>query len=138
MMVHYPHMLQEDVGVWSRYLADPVAPITEVWYDVRVGAGIGVPAGADEVTRKIARAVGQKRIDCVCRVGGGYWVVEIKPLGSMLALGQAISYARLFVAEYRPDGQVWPTIVCDQADDDLLSAYDDFGVLVIATGFRET
>ncbi|GAH59745.1 unnamed protein product, partial [marine sediment metagenome] len=67
----------------------------------------------------------------VCKVAGGYWVVEIKPFASMLAVGQALCYTRLFTSEFYPDGKVFPVVVCDSADEDLRDAYDDFGVAVI-------
>jgi hypothetical protein len=131
VMVHYPHMMSEDIAVWSKYLADPVVSIKEVWYDVHVGAGISVPEGAAEIDRKIAKGVGCKRIDAVCRVGGGFWVVEIKPHANMGALGQIIVYTRLFIAEFNPDGEVWPVIVCDSVDEDLLADFDNLDVIVI-------
>ncbi len=134
VMPSYPHLLAEDTDVWSRYLADPLVPIREVWYDVHVGAGIRVGVNAGEIEKKVAAGVGRKRIDCICRIGGGYWVVEIKPFGSMLALGQVLSYHRLFVAEYAPAGEAWPVIVCYQADRDLLDQFDIEGVAVIEVG----
>lgn len=124
-------MMTNDADVWSKYLAAPIAPIKEVWYDVHIGQGIIVSKTADAVTRRVALGVGQKRIDCVVRVGGGWWVVEVKPRANMEALGQVISYTRLFLSEFRPDGEVWPVIVCDEADPDLLAGYDQLGVVVI-------
>ena len=131
VMPTYPHMLAEDTGVWSAYLADPIAPISEVWYDVHVGKAMEVTAGASEIEKKVAAGISRKRIDVVCRVGGGFWVVEIKPFGSMLALGQVLSYHRLFVDEYAPPGEVWPVIVCFEADVDLLDEFEALGVAVI-------
>ena len=134
VMPHYPHMLSEDIEVWSTYLKNPLVPITEVWYDIHVGAPVKVLDEADELARRIAAGVSRKRIDVVCRVGGGFWVVEVKPFASMLALGQVISYTQLFVGEYTVDGEVWPVIVCTAADDDLLGQFDALGVAVIVTG----
>ncbi len=132
VMPHYPHMLAEDIEVWSRYLADPIVPITEVWYDVHVGRGMPLPVGAGDIDRRIAAGVSRKRIDAVCRIGGGFWVVEIKPFASMLALGQVLSYTRLFLEEYEVTGEVWPVIVCDRADEDLINEFEALGVAVIA------
>ncbi len=132
VMPHYPHMLAEDIEVWSRYLADPVVQIDEVWYDVHVGQGMPLPVGAGDIDRRIAAGVSRKRIDVVCRIGGGFWVVEIKPLASMLALGQVLVYTRLFVDEYVVTGEVWPVIVCNNADEDLIGEFEAVGVLVIA------
>lgn len=131
VMPHYPHMLAEDTDVWTDYLKAPIAPIKEVWYDLHVGEPVALPGGATEMDRRIAAGVSRKRIDVVCRVGGGFWVVEVKPFAGMLAMGQVLGYARLFAAEYRPDGEVWPVIICRDADPDLLSEYDEFGIGVI-------
>lgn len=131
VMPHYPHLLMEDTEIWSAYLAEPVAPIKKVWYDVHVGQGMSLPVGADDIDKRIAAGVSRKRIDVICHVGGGYWVIEIKPFGSMLALGQAISYSSLFVRDYGPDGEVWPVVICSEVDADLIDDFEAAGVVLI-------
>ena len=124
-------MLAEDTAVWSKYLASPLVPIKELWYDVHVGAPVRIPAEASDMDRRIAAGISRKRIDVVCRVGGGFWIVEVKPRANMVALGQVLTYSRLFVQDYSPRGEVWPVIVCDSADEDLVSQFDELGVAVI-------
>ena len=131
VMPHYPHMMAEDIAVWSKYLRDPLVPIKEVWYDVHVGRAVEIPGGGTQIDRRIAAGITRKRIDVIAAVGGGYWVVEVKPFASMLALGQVLSYTRLFKAEFAPVGEVWPVIVCDHVDDDLLDEFDAAGVGVV-------
>lgn len=131
VMSSYPHMLAEDTVVWSKYLAHPVAEIKEVWYDVHVGKGMEVAADAESWQKRMAAGVSRKRIDAVCQVGGGFWVVEIKPFASFLALGQVLAYTRLFIIEYRPAGQTWPVVVCDHIDGDMVDDFEDSGVVVI-------
>jgi len=131
VMPAYPHMLAEDTAVWSKYLQSPLVPIKELWYDVHVGAGVRIPAEASDMDRRIAAGITRKRIDVVAHVGGGFWVIEVKPIANMTALGQVLTYWRLFVAEYRPMGEVWPVIVCDSADEDLVAQFDELGVAVI-------
>lgn len=128
---HYPHMLQEDNAVWTRFLETDSFRLKEVWYDVRVGLPVSLPVGASEMERRIAAGLTRKRIDVVCSVGGGFWVVEIKPYASMLAVGQVISYTRLFRLEYATEGQIIPVIVCDAFDEDLVDEFDELGVLVL-------
>jgi hypothetical protein len=123
--------LQEDTEVWSRFLAASPQKIDRVWYDVRVGEAIPGSFVADPMKRRIADGVLKKRIDVVCKVGGGYWVVEIKPVADMQALGQIQTYTRLFLKEFKPDGECWPVIVADTADPDILSTAFDAGVLVM-------
>lgn len=127
-MPHYPHMLTEDVTVWSKFLATVRTPIKEVWYDVHCGSPVALPGGASDLDHRIAAGITRKRIDVVCHVGGGFWVVEVKPFASMLALGQALSYARLFAKEYVVDGEIWPIVVCDHVDEDLTDEFDELGV----------
>ncbi|MBA7534302.1 hypothetical protein ES705_26548 [subsurface metagenome] len=130
-MPAYPHMLAEDTEVWTKYLQSPLVPIKELWYDVHVGAGIRIPAEASDMEKRIAAGITRKRIDVVAAVGGGFWVIEVKPRANMVALGQVISYTRLFVKEYAPRGEVWPVIVCDSADEDLVAEFDELGVAVV-------
>jgi len=131
VMVHYPHMLAEDTAVWTRFLKSGKIVIDEVWYDLRVGQPVAVRQGASDMEQKIANGLTRKRIDAVCRVAGGYMVVEVKPYANMVALGQALTYSRLFRQEYEPVGGVLPVIVCDGVDQDLIDEFDELGVLVL-------
>ena len=132
-MPAYPHMMAEDTEIWSKYLAAPVITIKEVWYDVHVGGQVKGIDPSDVMGNKIAAGITRKRIDVVAEVAGGLWVIEIKPFGSMLALGQVLSYARLFAIEYRPVLVVQPVVVCASVDEDLLDEFGAQGVMVIAT-----
>jgi len=129
----YPHMMPEDTAIWTEYLRNPIVPIKEVWYDVHVGQGVLLPVGASDIDRRIAAGITRKRIDVVCRIAGGYWVVEIKLYASYLALGQVLVYTRLFTEEYRTQGQVFPIIMANNADPDLIKEFDLLGVGVIVT-----
>lgn len=130
VMPHYPHMLAEDVVVWTKFLEKMGKVIKAVWYDVHVGQPVEVPATATEVERKVAAGVTRKRIDAVCHVGSEFWVVEVKPFANMLALGQAYTYARLFLMEYEVPGRTKPVVVCDELDRDMGAQFSELGVMV--------
>lgn len=129
-MPHYPHMLYEDTVVWSKFLELEDFPIERVWYDVRVGSAVDVGPGSDELVRRISRGITRKRIDVVAKVGGVFWVIEIKPYGNFVALGQVISYRRLFDSEYGRGKQVLGVLVCETLDPDLRDDFQDAGVRV--------
>lgn len=131
-MAHYPHMLSEDTEVWTKFLSSKSVRISEVWYDVRVGSMVKGAWPDDSLDARIAAGLTRKRIDVVAAVGGDVWVIEVKPRANMYAVGQVISYARLFAKEYITAGQVIPVIICDIDDEDLLDEYDEFGILVLA------
>lgn len=134
---HYPHMLSEDNAVWDKFLSTDAYRIEQLWYDVRVGQPVFLGPNASEMEKKIAAGVTRKRIDVICEVLGDIWVVEIKPYGNMLAIGQVISYARLFALEYSVVGRVIPVIVCATQDSDLVDEFDELGILVLETGTIE-
>lgn len=131
VMPHYPHMLAEDIAVWTKFLESQRYEIVEVWYDVHVGAPIDLGEEAEELALAVARGVSRKRIDCVCRVGPDLWVVEVKPFANMTALGQVLTYTRLFEKEFSDPGRVKAVVVCDTADEDLADEFQELGVMVI-------
>lgn len=131
VMSHYPHFGDADTDVWSRYLADPIVPIKEVWYDVHVGNPINLPDMFDEIDRRIAAGLTRKRIDVVAKIGGGYWVIEVKPIADQMALGQIINYNRLFIREFNVPGEVFPVIVADEVDMNVIGSFEDLGILII-------
>jgi len=131
-MPSYPHMMAEDVAVWTRYLKSPLVRIAEVWYDVHVGKAVEPIVPGDELGARIAAGVTRKRIDVVAAVGGELWVIEIKPIANMTAVGQVISYWCLFVEEFRPHQAVQAVIICDQCDEDIVATCEELGVIVIA------
>ncbi len=133
IMPNYPHFMAGDSGVWTRYLKSPVAPISEVWYDVHVGKGIAPVDPADEMGAKIGAGLGKKRIDVVAKVRGGFWVIELKPFANMSALGQIIAYTKMFIDEFEVDGQVVPVIIADMFDQDVIEIMISMGITAIET-----
>ena len=124
-------MMREDTAVWDKFLASEFVKIDAVWYDVRVGSSVLAGVEATDMERKIADGLTRKRIDVVAKVGGGIWVIEVKPRANMYAVGQVLTYSRLFSSEFPGHGVVVPVIVCDEYDEDLVDEFDEFGVLVL-------
>lgn len=131
-MPHYRHMLANDVAVWTRFLQSGVLAPEVVWYDFHVGRGSMVLEQASSLEFKIAQGVTRKRIDVVCLRKGDYWAVEVRPVCSMSAVGNAMFYARLLSQEVPDLGGVIPVVVCDRVDGDVESHLDELGVMVIA------
>jgi len=135
VMPSYPHLLQEDTVVWSRWLAKNAHRVQGCWYDVRVGVPVSVPTGLHVSIDAVALGVTRKRIDVVCQTAGGIWVVEVKPYGNFTSLGQALVYARMFSVEYNAGLPVVSMVVCAEIDPDLVDDFRDHGVLYEEVGF---
>ncbi len=131
VMPSYPHMMSQDAVIWTEYLKNPIRPIARVWYDLHVGQMVNPVASGDDLVQRISAGVTRKRIDVVARVGGGFWVIEVKPLAGYVALGQVVVYQGLFIREFRPQGEVIPIVICDEVDPDLVGDFEASGVGVI-------
>lgn len=132
VMPSYPHMLAEDIEVWTRFLQDPVKKIERVWYDVHVGQEVTPVIGWDLLGSRIAGGVSRKRIDVVAKVKNQVWVVEVKPLAGFVALGQVKMYHRLFVREYRPRVECVGVVVCGNVDPDVVADFRAAAIVVIS------
>lgn len=120
IMPNYPHMLAEDRDIWTRFLERAEFEIDRVWYDVHCGIGLPVPGGDHSMEYKISQGVTRKRIDVICTVKNEIWIVEIKPRANMGALGQIITYERLFREEFKFQHTIIPVILCWTVDMDIL------------------
>lgn len=130
VMSHYPHMLHEDVAVWSKFIEKMHEVIQAVWYDVHVGQPVRLAPNSSTVQQKVAAGVTRKRIDAVCSVGKEFWIIEVKPYANMTALGQAFSYTQLFSMEYDTFRPARAVVVCDSFDTDMEVPFEELGVMV--------
>lgn len=131
IMPNYPHMLNEDRDIWTKFLETNEYEIQRVWYDVHCGLGVPVKTEASMMEYKISQGVTRKRIDVVCNVKNEIWIIEIKPHANMGALGQIITYERLFRAEYKNNLPIRPVILCWTVDPDILDSIEQIGVRIL-------
>lgn len=130
IMNSYPHMLIEDTETWTQFLRSGKVAINEVWYDLHVGIGMTFKADEPEYVHKLGSSTYKKRIDVIARVDSEYFVVEIKPFGNMVALGQALSYHRMFSNEYKVSGKITPCICCLKVDNDIIDDCKQHGIVL--------
>jgi len=133
----YRHMLAEDIEIWRRFVFNGDYLPDVVWYDVRCGHGVRLSDVQPDWMKRMALGLTRKRIDVVGRIGMDYWIIEVKPRASYDAFGQVVFYADAFEKEHQPAGQVYPVLVTDQVDPDILSLCDEVGVLVVEVGSKE-
>lgn len=127
----YPHMMRLDALVWTQFLKDDRYNISEVWYDVKVGAPIEIPPGSTTQEVAIAEGTGCKRIDAIAHMENDLWVIEIKPYANYVPLGQVLAYVDLFREKYATSLFVRPVIVCASQDPDLMRMFTKHKVKII-------
>lgn len=133
----YPHMLQEDIIIWRRFVENGDYLPDVVWYDVHCGSSMRLENDMADWMTQMSLGISRKRIDVIGRVGRDFWIIEIKPAATYDAFGQVLFYADQFQKDYEPVGQVVPVIVTDLVDPDILSLCNEVGVLVFEVGSKD-
>jgi hypothetical protein len=125
----YPHMMPIDTEVWQAFLRFEPNYFERIWYDVHVGQAMSVPEGSPGYMEQVVMGVSRKRIDLVGLRHLQYWIIEIKPIANMEALGQVATYIKLFHKEFPRLRPIHGGCICWEVDQDL---EDDFA----AAGFE--
>lgn len=94
--VRYPHMKKEEVEIWRRYLKIHGNRFDKYEYDVRVGKGSGWIPGLSEPYQTMAQTISKKRIDVVAYRNTAPYIIEIKPIADMEAIGQLKVYKTMY------------------------------------------
>jgi hypothetical protein len=124
----FPHLSQADAAVWATYLASNAWRYAALDYDVSVGGLAAEAASYGSGLLPMWRQLLRKRIDVVGWTAEAVEVIEVKPLSSMGALGQVLSYVRLLREEREFTLPLAPVVVSRFSDPDLVSVYASFGV----------
>ena len=130
-MIKYPHLAPQDKIIWDKFIDDHPDYFDSVDYDVRVGTGQTISAKPHAMTAEEWRAHTQKRIDVVGYKDDLIYIVELKPSASFSAIGQAVSYALLYRAEFNPKEKILPTIITDREVLDIRNLCNQQGILYL-------
>ncbi len=127
----YPHMQQDHVSIWERFIATYPESYDTCQYDVTVGSVPGFTDPAHPVSVPGQEKLYKKKIDVVAFKGGNIDIIEIKPKANASAVGQVKRYVYLYSKEFAPGKNLQPVIVTDSMDDDDREFARDEGVLVV-------
>lgn len=130
----YKHMLPRDKVIWDRFLEQYGDYFERFDYDIHVGEGIGGICGYSKLTKKIALALTQKRIDAVGRKEGEIWVIEIKPKAGLSAIGQVTAYEILYNKGFGIGKVTHKAIVTDRTDVDIRTLCKELGIRLYEVG----
>ena len=71
-----------------------------------------------------------KRIDLVVKEKDRVWVIEITPKLSKAAIGGVVTYRELYMAQYKPNVDVYLGVVCEVDDPGYKTTCQRFGIKV--------
>lgn len=132
----YPHLLPPDIQVWDAYLAEHPLDQHQIAYDVRVGTPPPVNTDLPAKYKAMAWDLTMKRIDAVLFLKHEIVIVEITHTCGFTALGQILSYPKLYQDTYFPNLPVNPLLVTRRLlpDMGILLDYHHVPYHVVAVG----
>lgn len=127
----YPHMSPQDIPVWQRFLALHSHRFYGFQYDLCLGNGRPVPAHYDAAMTRCAKFLSQKRVDAIALSYSETWVIEVKPIATLSAVGQAAGYAALYRSEYPHKPKISPILVYSTSQPDLQVPAESLSVTLL-------
>ena len=124
-----PHMLDQDIPVWYRFLEKYSFMFQKLYYDVFVGGPWYSKKKLEDPLFYMWRAINAKRIDCLAETDKEIWIIEVSQDPGLRSVGQLQVYLKLWSEDPGIDKPVRLVLVCAVVDPDLLSAASSFGIL---------
>ncbi len=124
-----PHMLDQDIPVWYRFLENYGFMFQNLYYDVFVGGPWYSEEKLKDPLFYAWRALNAKRIDALAETEKDLWLIEVNSNPGLRAVGQLQVYLKLWEEDPKIDKPVQLVLVCAVVDPDLLSAASSLGIL---------
>lgn len=128
---HYPHMLEDEARIWTKFLRVTDLAFGSIVYDLHLGTGI-LPLPSDpEYMRRLLSAVTKKRVDALGETETDIWIFEVKPRISMSALGQLVTYFELYQQQFRPVKPLMLAAIGEREAPDIQATFDLYAVNIV-------
>lgn len=125
---NYERLRPEDVKVWEKYMAANPNKPWRMDYDVKVGLGRTPLEDLSPELQKDWKDLTRKRIDCVAWDAADIYIIEVKPMASLGALGQLLGYSQLWEDFHNSGRRVRPLLVCSSLDPDTARVAQASGI----------
>lgn len=124
-----PHMLDQDIPVWYRFLERWGFKFINLYYDTFVGGPWYSKEKLSDPLFYMWRALNAKRIDAIGETEKEVWLIEVSNDPGLRAVGQIQVYSKLWSEDPKIEKPVQLVFVCAKVDPDLLSAAAAFGIV---------
>jgi hypothetical protein len=133
----YRGVSKHDARVWERFLRAHASEFLGVAYGVAFGGVIPDDPNVDEAIRLGWQYSTAKKVDALADHGDEVWCCEIKPRGSLSAIGQALGAVILMDREHLEQRALIPAIICEDADPDVEYIASVLNVQLVIVGFTD-
>ena len=121
-------MKPEDVAAWERFIDTNPGYFETVDYNFALGEGVDVGEEEPESQRRGFQTLTQKKVDVVGYRGTSVFIVEVKPIADMRALGQALVYSHLYAIDHPEVSDLQRMVVAGEIERELAPVYAAQGV----------
>ena len=131
IMWKYPQMGKRENVIWSYFLTYiPWDDIEEIWYAVRVGPPYVPVDELEDPLKRVFVAATTLRIDAVVWRKAEVWIMEVKEVGNVVAIGQLVSYQHYFLQEYPVKKPVYLGLVCEDYKKSIEPVAKRYGITI--------
>ncbi len=123
-----PHMLDQDIPVWYRFLESYGHLFINLYYDVFVGGPWYSKEKLKDPMFYMWRALTAKRIDALGETKKELYLIEVNSNPGLRAVGQLVVYKKLWLEDPKINKPLKLVLVCSFVDPDLLSAATSVGI----------
>ncbi len=125
-----PHMLDQDVPVWYRFLTIYGSYFKALYYDCLLGGPFLTPEEEKDPLKKMWRFTTSKRADAIAELSSEIWIIEVASYPGLRAIGQLQVYQTLWVEDAKIMKPERLALVSERIDNDLGAACGKFGIQV--------
>ena len=129
--IKYPHMVKEEIELWKKFLSKYGKKFDYYAYDVHVGKGVAGTEGLTDPYKYMAIRLSQKRIDVLAYKDGGIYIIELKDIADLQAIGQLQGYKTLYEDDYGKGIVRGLIIVSSSADHDVKRAAEERNIRIM-------
>lgn len=125
-----PHMLQQDIPVWWRFLDRYGVLFKALYYDSFLGGATLTPEEEKDPFKRQWRASTAKRTDAIAETDTEVWIIEVSDYPGMRAIGQLFTYQTLWLEDPKIQKIERLVLVAGRMDTDIAAAAGKMGILV--------
>lgn len=123
-----PHMLREDIPVWSIFMDKYGSLFLRVYYDTLVGGPWLTPEEEKDRLKWMWRYNNSKRPDIIAERETEVWIIEVATRPGLRAIGQLLTYSALWLEDPKINKLEKMVLVAQAIDTDLISAASKYGI----------
>lgn len=129
----YPNLREGETFIWNRFLEKYPDAYFEVIYNLHLGEGATIPPETEENIARDFKLLTQYKIDVIGFSENNIDIIEIKPYAGASAIGQVISYQKLYIEHINPAARPNLVIITDQMrpDTELLAKQLNIKLIIV-------